>query len=119
MQGKAAKLLSDRREELGLTQHQVAQRAGVREYDVSRWERGAVKSLPLAGIYRVCRALDLNLERVGELLWEDLTSGEAGELGPAASPSEASDEAAVAGDARRADRQPRPKRRGSTRRPES
>ena len=112
MQGRAAKLLSDRREELGYTQHYVAQRAGVREYDVSRWERGAVRSLPLAGIYRVCRVLELDLEAVGELLWEDLTSGAGAADDQVASRTAAGDEAGVLVAARREARQQKPKHRG-------
>ena len=71
MQGEAAKLLSERRHALGLTQHQVAQLAGVREYDVSRWERGKTRALPLLGIWKISRALEIPLQDVAKAMEAD------------------------------------------------
>ena len=71
MQGEAATLLYKRRTALHLTQHQVAQLAGVREYDVSRWERGKTRALPLLGIYKICRALEIPVESVAKAMEAD------------------------------------------------
>lgn len=118
VQGKAAKLLSDRREELGLTQHEVAVAAGVRDYDVSRWERGAVRSLPLAGLRSVCRVLEIDLEELADLLLEDLTSGAGAADDQEASPRAAGDEAVEIAAARLEARRKR-RRPGSNSQPES
>jgi transcriptional regulator with XRE-family HTH domain len=79
VQGHAAKLLRERRVELDLTQYEVAQRAGggVREYDVSRWERGKTRSLPLLGLWKVSRVLGLDLEVVAEALLADEAEAQA------------------------------------------
>lgn len=71
MPSTAAQMLRDRRSELDLSQFQVAQRAGVREKDVSRWETGRVASPPLLGMYRLCRALGLDLVEVARALDEE------------------------------------------------
>lgn len=71
MHGNAAKLLRERRLELELTQHEVAVRAGIRDYDVSRWERGATKSLPLLGAWKISKALGIDLETLADALLAD------------------------------------------------
>lgn len=71
MQGTAARLLRERREALDLTQWEVSRRADVREYDISRWERGVTKTLPLLGMWKISRVLDFTLEELAEALLED------------------------------------------------
>lgn len=68
MPSKAAQMLRNRRLELDLSQFEVAQRAGVREKDVSRWETGRVVSPPLLGMYLVSRALGLDLVELAKAL---------------------------------------------------
>lgn len=71
MPSKAAEMLRARRLELDLSQYQVAQSAGLHEKDVSRWETGRVASPPLLGMYRLCRALGLDLIEVARVLDEE------------------------------------------------
>lgn len=71
MQGTASSLLLKRREALKLTQYEVARRADVRESDISRWERGVVKSPPLTGMRKVCRVLGIDLEELADALLAD------------------------------------------------
>jgi transcriptional regulator with XRE-family HTH domain len=67
---KAARMLRERRAELELSQFQVAELAGVREKDVSRWET-SVKSPPLLGMYLVSKALGLDLYDLARALADD------------------------------------------------
>lgn len=71
MPSKASQMLRDRRLELGLSQFQVAQRAGVREKDVGRWETGHVASPPLLGMFLVSRALGLDLYDLARALADE------------------------------------------------
>jgi transcriptional regulator with XRE-family HTH domain len=64
----AAKILKARREELGLSQFEVAVSAGLREYDVSRYETGKTRSLPLLEAYKMAKALDLDLVELAKAL---------------------------------------------------
>lgn len=113
MQGSAARLLRERREALNLTQWDVSRRADVREYDISRWERGVTKTLPLLGMWKICRVLGIDLEDLADALLADeaaAMNGEGADAGQAGGRSAASDEEAVAGDARRPDPRPTPGR---------
>lgn len=98
MQGTAASLLLKRREALGLTQYEVARRAGVRESDISRWERGIVKSPPLTGMRKVCRVLEVPLEELADALLADEASAESSSRTgrPSASPESFAEGGALA-----------------------
>lgn len=76
MHGTAAKLLRDRRDALNLTQWDVSRMAGVREYDISRWETGKTKTLPLLGMWKVSRVLGLKLEDLVQALLADEANAE-------------------------------------------
>jgi transcriptional regulator with XRE-family HTH domain len=55
--------LRARREELGLGQAQLAERVGVTQQTISRWENGEVVPPPKR-LARVAKALDLDLDRM-------------------------------------------------------
>lgn len=55
--------LRTRREELGLGQAELAERVGVTQQTISRWENGEVIPPPKR-LAKVARALDLDLDRV-------------------------------------------------------
>lgn len=57
---KANDVMKVRRLELGLTQKEVADRCGVTEATVSRWESGDIKNMRRDKIAALARALDIS-----------------------------------------------------------
>ena len=57
---KANDVMRVRRLELGLTQKEVADRCGVTEATVSRWESGDIKNMRRDKIAMLARALDIS-----------------------------------------------------------
>ena len=57
---KANEVMKVRRLELGLTQKEVADRVGVTEATVSRWESGDIKNMRRDKIAALARALDIS-----------------------------------------------------------
>jgi transcriptional regulator with XRE-family HTH domain len=57
---KANEVMKVRRLELGLTQKEVADRVGVTEATVSRWESGDIKNMRRDKIAALARALDVS-----------------------------------------------------------
>lgn len=56
---KANEVMKLRRQELGLTQKEVAARVGVTEATVSRWESGDIKNMRRDKIAAMARVLDI------------------------------------------------------------
>ena len=56
---KANEVIKTRRLDLGLTQKEVADRCGVTEATVSRWESGDIKSMRRGNIAALARVLDV------------------------------------------------------------
>ena len=56
---KANEVMKLRRQELGLTQKEVAARVGVTEATVSRWESGEIKNMKRDKIAAMARVLDI------------------------------------------------------------
>lgn len=56
---KANEVMKFRRQELGLTQKEVAARVGVTEATVSRWESGDIKNMKRENIATLARVLDI------------------------------------------------------------
>ena len=56
---KANEVMKFRRQELGLTQKEVAARVGVTEATVSRWESGDIKNMKREKIATLARVLDI------------------------------------------------------------
>ena len=57
---KANEVMRVRRLELGLTQKEIADRVGVTEATVSRWESGDIKNMKRNKIAALARALDIS-----------------------------------------------------------
>lgn len=53
-------IIKTRRKELGLTQRQVADRVGVSEATVSRWESGEIGEMIRSNIYMLAKTLKLS-----------------------------------------------------------
>ena len=96
----------------GISVPEMALRWGKSPAYVYRVERGESLPTPL-------EARDVESAAAAVLYAQAAKSGAEPVPGQAGERSELSDEVALAGDARRADRQPRPTRRGSKRRPAS
>lgn len=56
---KANEVMKTRRKELGLTMREVAERVGVSEGTVSRWESGDIKTMRRDKIAALARVLDV------------------------------------------------------------
>lgn len=56
---KANEIMKIRRQELGLTQKEVADRVGVTEATVSRWESGDIKNMRRDRIAALARVIDV------------------------------------------------------------
>ena len=56
---KANEVIKMRRLDLGLTQKEIADRCGVTEATVSRWESGDIKSMRRGNIAALARVLDI------------------------------------------------------------
>ena len=56
---KANEVIKMRRLDLGLTQKEIADRCGVTEATVSRWESGDIKSMRRGNIAALARVLDV------------------------------------------------------------
>lgn len=68
---KIGKYISDKRKALGLTQRQLAEKVGMSDKSVSKWERGVC--LPDVSIYaELCSALDISVNEF--LAGEDIES---------------------------------------------
>lgn len=68
VQERIGRLIAVRRRNLGMTQRQLAERLGVTDKSVSKWERGVC--LPDAALYEaLCSVLEVSLEELfaGEL----------------------------------------------------
>lgn len=64
-QKEIGKFISDRRKEMGLTQAQLAEKLGVNDKSVSRWENG--KTMPDLSLYEpLCEILRVG---ISELLY--------------------------------------------------
>lgn len=58
--------IKERREELGMTQTELAQKVGVEQSSVARWERGAT-SPTAANLMKLSQVLNCTLDRLAGL----------------------------------------------------
>lgn len=68
----AARVVREQREREGLTQRQLAERTGLSESSISKFERGEAPDYPLRRVQRLLRALGIRLEALPALPSPDL-----------------------------------------------
>ena len=78
--------LKNRRSELGLTMKQVAERVGVSEGTVSRWESGDIANMRRDKIAKLAEALQTTTTKI--MGWPDDPNEEAGSLSAVLAPRE-------------------------------